>query len=331
MSSDASGDGTRARVLLVGEGPTTESALASLVEAHEVVALLRGGDACDPAVQLAEAHGVPVHTRATVASIKELVEALRPDCVVVSSFGRILPAPLLEACPFLNVHYSPLPRYRGRANVTWAVINGETEAAISLHELVSDLDAGGLLFQERVPIGPHTTTTELYTALNRVQQRELGAAVTRLLAGDHGQVQQAAHATHGCTRVPDDGELDWTAATVTLDRLVRGLTWPAQGAFTYLGLTRVWVDRAEPAPESVRWEGRVPGRVVWRSPDEGWVDVLTGDGVLRLHEVRVEDSAAVPAAKVFTSVRATLGLRTSDLVREIARLQALVSAFPPEG
>jgi methionyl-tRNA formyltransferase len=320
----------RARVLLVGEGPTTDSALASLVASHEVVALLRAADACDPALQRAEASGVSVHPHPTVSSITELVAALHPDCVVVSSFDRILPAPLLEACPFLNVHYSPLPRYRGRANVNWAVINGEPEAAISLHELVPDLDAGGLLYQERVPIGARTTTTELYAALNLIQQRELGAAVTRLLAGDRGQVQDPAEATYGCTRLPDDGELDWAASTAALDRLVRGLTWPAQGAFTFHGLTRLWVDRAEPAPAPARWVGRVPGRVVRRAPDDGWVDVLTGDGVLRLHEVRVEDDAAIPAAKALRSVRATLGLRTPDLVREIARLQSLTGLRPAQ-
>lgn len=318
------------RVLLVGQGGTADSALASLLAArHSVVALVRSGDR-DAVHARAESAGVPVVADATLAGLTRLVEQERPDCVVVSSFDRVLPAALLRSCPHLNVHYSPLPRYRGRANVNWAVINGEPSAAISVHELVPDLDAGGVLFQEAVPIGPRTTAAELYEVLNAVQERELGAAVNRLLAGDTGAQQDEAAATYGCTRVPDDGELDWTRTTGELDRLVRGLTPPAPGAYSWLGLDRLWVDRAEPAPDAPRYEGRVPGRVVRVSREGGWVDVLTGDGVLRLHDVRVDDGVVgLRAAEVVRSVRATLGLRTSDLVRELRDLRRQLPGADP--
>lgn len=326
MSSDA----RRARVLLVGQGPTTATALRSLLNQHHVVGLVRAAQPDDAVIRMARQEGVPVHPDATVAALAALVQDARPDCVVVSSFDRVLPAELLRSCPFVNVHYSPLPRYRGRANVNWAVINGEQAAAISIHELVPDLDAGGVLFQESVPIGPRTTATDLYSRLNALQERELGGAVTRLLAGDRGRQQDETRATYGCTRLPDDGELDWHASTVVLDRLVRGLTAPAPGAFTFLALERLWVDEAEPALGAPRYEGRVPGRVVRVARDAGWVDVLTGDGVLRLHRVRLADGAPVPAATVIRSVKATLGLRSVDLLREVLDLRRQIEAGRPE-
>jgi methionyl-tRNA formyltransferase len=325
MSSDRMPAGRRGRILLVGQGPTATTALRSLLASHEVVGLLRCAPADDTALSLAREAGVPVEADVTVGTLQGLVDKRQPDCVVVSSFDRILPPELLRGRPFVNVHYAPLPRYRGRANVNWAVINGEAEAAISVHELVPGLDAGGILYQECVPIGSRTTATDLYETLNGIQERELGAAVSRLLAGARGAPQDPAAATYGCTRIPDDGELDWAAPTETLDRLVRGLTRPAPGAFTWLGLQRLWVDTAEPAPATPRYEGRIPGRIVGRSEAQGWVDVLTGDGALRLHRVRVDDGAAVPAAEVLGSVRATLGLRTADLVRELLRLGARLS------
>ena len=88
--------------------------------------------------------------------------------------------------------------------------------------------------------------TELYDALNQLQGEALGEAVARLLAGDRGIGQDETLASYGCTRVPDDGELDWARDTLELDRLVRGLTPPAPGAFTYLGLQRLWVDDLVP-------------------------------------------------------------------------------------
>src|SRR5688500_14699384 len=115
----------RARVLVVGQGPTAGSALASLLRRHDVVGLLRTEQPGALVTAAARAAGVPVHGQATIAGLRALVEQTTPSCVVVSSFDRVLPADLLETCPFINVHYSPLPRYRGRANVNWAVINGE--------------------------------------------------------------------------------------------------------------------------------------------------------------------------------------------------------------
>jgi hypothetical protein len=66
----------------------------------------------------------------------------------------------------------------------------------------------------------------------------------------------------------------------------------------------------------------VPGRIVGRSKTEGYVDVLTGDGVLRIHEVRTEDEELCPAASVITSTRQTLGLTTADLLQRIYDLTA---------
>jgi methionyl-tRNA formyltransferase len=314
-----------ARVLLVGQGPTTPTALRSLLAEFDVVRLVREAPEGDPALVLAAEARVPVSRDTTVAGLRALVDEVRPDCVVVSSYDRILPADLLRGRPFVNVHYAPLPRYRGRAVVNWAVLNGEPETAITVHELVPGLDAGGVLYQERVPIGPRATVSELYESLDAIQERELARAVTRLLGGDHGTAQDEAAATYGCSRIPDDGELVWVADTDLLDRSVRALGPPAPGAYTFLGLQRLWVDAAEPVAAAPRYEGRVPGRVVRVDTRVGSVDVLTGDGVLRLHRVRVEDGPAVTAAEVVRSVRATLGLRTADLVREIVRLRALVS------
>ena len=72
-----------------------------------------------------------------------------------------------------------------------------------------------------------------------------------------------------------------------------------------------------------RYVGRIPGRVVGRNAGE--VHVLTGDGILRLLEVQVEGEASAAAPTVFTSVRATLGLRAADLLERIKKLEELLN------
>jgi methionyl-tRNA formyltransferase len=324
-------DGTsEVRVLLLGLGPTTSSALEALCERFHVVGLVRDGTGQDPpdgTVQRAQALGVPVHADVSVAYLTRLVAELRPACVVVSSYNRILPASLLEACPFVNVHYAPLPRYRGRASVNWALINGEPCTAITIHTMLPGLDAGGILYQRLLPIGDTATVTDLYERLNGLQRVALADAVQRRLDGDEGAPQSEAEASYGCTRLPEDGEIDWSAPTVTIDRLIRALTEPYPGAYTYLGTDRLWVPSAAPLLDAPRYEGRVPGRVIGVSKAHGFVDVLTGDGVLRLLQVRPDGRATMAASEAVTSVRMTLGLRAGDLLAKLIRMERELAAL----
>lgn len=316
----------RPRVLLVGLGTTTASALDALRERFDVVALVRPGD--DAVVTAARAAGVEVHADARLSSVVALVERLRPDAVVVSSYDRILPADVVTAVPCINVHYAPLPRYRGRATVNWAIINGESETAITVHCLEPGLDAGGVLVQVPVAIGPEATTASLYGELNALQRRHLADAVERRLAGDRGAVQDEARATYACSRVPGDGEIDWRATTVEIDRLVRALGGPFPPAFTHLGAERIEVLRAVPVADAPVHVGRVPGRVIRVDRAVGHVDVLTGDGVLRLLAVAGGSTGSTRPADLITSVRHTLvsgvEARLAALEQRLATIQSEV-------
>ena len=327
MDSDGAAD-PAGRVLLVGLGPTTADAFAALHPRFSVVGLIRVEQ--DEVSQGAREAGVGVVADSTLATLDRLVSELAPDCVVVSSFHRIIPAEILNRSRFVNVHYAPLPGYRGRATVNWVIINGEAETAITIHTMVPGLDAGRILRQETVSIESTDTVTDLYRKLNGRQRVLLGDAVADCLAGMPGAEQDEAAATYACTRVPADGEIDWSLPTEAIDRLVRALTDPYPGAFTYLGTRRLWVRRAAPVADSPRYVGRIPGRVVRVSRAAGFVDVLTGDGVYRLHELRVEGSATpTPASAVVRSVKDTLGLgatalleRLEELERELIELRA---------
>lgn len=320
------------RVLLIGQGPTAPTALQSLIDRCEVIGVVRRAEAGDAVAALAVAVGIPVSADTSMRGIDRLVNELQPDCVVVSSYDRILGPALLARCPFVNVHYAPLPEYRGRATINWALINGESHVAISIHELVPQLDGGQILFQQQVPIAAADTVTTLYEKLNALQRSKLGETVVRFLSGEPGLIQDGTRATYGCTRLPDDGEIDWTLPTQQIDRLIRALVSPFPGAFTYLNGRRLAVWRATPSLDAPSYVGRIPGRVVGRSKSEGWVDVLTGDGVLRLLEVQYdavesERRGLVAPAAVITSVKTTLGVRTVDLIERIKVLEQHISAL----
>jgi methionyl-tRNA formyltransferase len=316
-------------VVLIGYGPTALSALTSLARSFCVVRVLRNdsGNETDAVRSFALEAGIQISVLRDLNELAVLIADLRPDAIVISSFDRILPPSILALSCFINVHYSLLPRYRGRANVNWAIINGESAVGISIHLVAPGLDSGNLLFQESVAIGPNETVTSLYDRLNEIQECELGAAVARAIGGDIGSPQNSTAATYGCARVPDDGEIDWSRPTASIDRLVRALTKPFPGAFTHYDTRRLTIIRAEALSITRVYVGRVPGRVVGRSVKEGWVDVLTGDGMLRIFEIGTDPEPDLPrpAAEFILSTRATLGLSCLDLLRRIRALEQRVA------
>ena len=187
-------------VLLLGMGPTALSALESLARELPGRRSRPGArsspEGDDEVVERARALDVPVLSDLSIEGVEQAVVQSQPDCVVVSSYNRILPSRVLARCRFVNVHYAPLPEYRGRANVNWAIINGEPETAVTIHVMAPGLDAGNVLYQQGVPIGPDDTVGDLYTKLNEVQRQVLGETVARYISGYEGEPQVETAAVH---------------------------------------------------------------------------------------------------------------------------------------
>jgi methionyl-tRNA formyltransferase len=320
------------RVLLLGMGPTALSALESLAGQFHVVGIVRdvqqGEETDDVVARRALELSVPVLTDVGLDAVQRAIEESRPDCTVVSSYNRILGAAILGQAKFVNVHYAALPKYRGRGNVNWAILNRERETAITIHVIAPGIDAGNILFQQTIAIGPDDTVAKVYYALNEIQCKVLGDAVARYLDGFPGVPQDESESTYGCTRVPADGEINWSEPTDRIYALIRALSPPYPGAHSYLETRRIIIVRASPVPDGPRYVGRIPGRVVGRSRTDGSADILTGDGILRIHEVIMDENGEViPASAAIISTRQTLGLRSSDLLMRIRELERRLNAL----
>jgi methionyl-tRNA formyltransferase len=312
-------------VLLVGLGSSALCALDSLASQFRVVGVVRnvleGTEAKDEVARRAWELSAPILSDISLEGVDHAVIDTRPDCVAVCSYNRILGRQTLERCKFVNVHYAPLPRYRGRAPINWMIINGERKAAVTIHSISPQLDAGNILYQESVEIGPDDTAGDVLSALDEITRKVLADTITRFLSGYAGEPQDDSLSTYGCTRTPDDGEIDWSKSTDRIYAQARALCPPWPYAYTYLDTSRISIVRAAPVWDAQHFDGRIPGRIVGRSRSGGFVDVLTGNGVLRIYEVVVDEGPALPASAAITSTTQTLGLRTVDLIARIEQLE----------
>ena len=122
-----------------------------------------------PVKELAIRHNLPVYQPVKMrdGTALAILEALKPDILVVVAYGRILPDELLAVPRFgaVNVHGSLLPKYRGAAPIQYAVLNGDEKSGVTTMYLAHDMDAGDIIYTAETPIGEFETAGELFDRL----------------------------------------------------------------------------------------------------------------------------------------------------------------------
>jgi methionyl-tRNA formyltransferase len=204
-------------------------------------------------------------------------------------------------------HDSLLPHYRGFAPTVWAIINGATRSGVTLFQIAERVDAGDIVDQQAFPIGPDETIAEVMEQATQTYLLLLERNITTLLEGEIVTTpQDEAAATYTCRRLPEDNLIDWSQATTQVYNLIRAVSYPYPGAFTYWQDQKLTIWQAQTIPDAHSYVGRVPGRVVEVQPGKG-VTVLTGDGSLRLVLVQLEGHDPIQADKILTKLSYTLG------------------------
>ncbi len=235
-----------------------------------------------PAVA-ARAKGVPIFTPEKVNTPEWIgkIAALRPD-LILSVYYRHMISPKILGLARLgafNLHGSLLPKYRGRAPINWAVLHGEPRIGMTLHRMVKAPDAGAIVDQEGVELGPRDTAEQAFRKVLPCARRVLARQIDALLAGTAPETpQDEAQATYFGGRTPEDGRIAWAQTSTQIFNLIRAVTDPYPGAFSDVGATRLMVWWAEPDSPATRSRRGKPGEILSVAP----LVVATGDGALEL-------------------------------------------------
>jgi len=234
-----------------------------------------------PAVAARE-RGIEIFTPASVNSPEwiERIRALQPELILSVYYRNMISSKILEL-PRLgafNMHGSLLPKYRGRAPINWAVLHGETRIGMTLHRMVKSADAGAVVDQQGVDLGPRDTAEQAFRKVLPCAREVLARQIDALLAGTARETpQDDAAATYFGGRKPEDGRIDWTKSSRDIFNLIRAVTDPYPGAFCDVGPARLMVWWGEPDSPAVRGLRGKPGTVSTMP-----LIVATGDGALEL-------------------------------------------------
>lgn len=247
--SERAGRQPRMRTVFMGTPDFAIPTLERLLETQEIVGVFTQPDRPagrgrrvrrSPVKRLAESAGVAVYQPKSFRrdpTVAHEVADLAPDVIVVAAYGLILSADVLAVPKLgaLNVHASLLPRWRGAAPVTHALLEGDEETGISIMLIDVGLDTGPILAQEKIAVPATATAGKLTGELARLGARLVVRTLPRWAAGEIEPVpQDEALVTYAPLVTRQDARLDWSRPAEFLERQVRAMNpWP--GAYTEHG------------------------------------------------------------------------------------------------
>jgi len=204
----------------------------------------------------AQEYGLPavMPDDANSAELAERIARLQPDFVFSFYYRSMLGAPLLRSAArgALNIHGSLLPKYRGRAPVNWAILNGERETGATLHYMVERADAGDIVDQLAVPILDDDDAREVFGKVTAAAEIVLARSLAGLIAGDAPRRRQLIEpGQYFGRRRPEDGRIDWSLPAVRIHNLVRAVAPPFPGAFTDIDGRPWWIHRTRVEPKII--------------------------------------------------------------------------------
>lgn len=237
----------------------------------------------------AEENNIPVYTPENLDDeFISLIKSLKPDLIVLISYGKKLPPEILKVPKLcaINLHPSLLPKYRGAAPVEWALINGEKETGITTITMEKKIDSGEIILQKKFPVLPDDNAITLKKRLSLASPDILIESIEKIKKGEKTE-KQKGKPSYARKLKKEDGKIDWRKKAVEIHNLIRGVVeWPT--AFTFIetekGRKMIKIFKSEPGKENGKWGKE--GEIIETGDD--FIEVACGEGTLKIKVLQIE-------------------------------------------
>lgn len=240
---------------------------------------------------LAQGLGLPVHYVDGYSmkgdSDYELVGSLAPEVILVVGWQRLVPDRIIQlsklGCIGFHGSANLLPWGRGRSPINWSIIEGRDRFILHMFFIAPGVDDGDIIGLEVYDIQPEDTCRSVYYKTAMAQARLIGRFLPKIRKGQCPSYPQLGEAYHYPKRTPEDGRIDWSWPGERICRLVRAVTRPYPGAFTFLSRQKVCVWSCQYFGDNLLTSHGRPGEAVFVSSNElREVVVQTGKGAVVL-------------------------------------------------
>jgi methionyl-tRNA formyltransferase len=201
-------------------------------------------------VELAVKQAIPAYDPENLRESRwmDLLKTFSPDFIFSFYYRYMIPQEMLDTARVaaLNLHGSLLPKFRGRCPVNWVLIEGEQKSGVTLHVMEAKPDTGDIVAQREVEISFDDTAHSLFLKLASAARLLMRDILPQLISGRFPRMAQTGPSSYYGGRRPEDGLINWSHDALTIYNLIRAVTHPYPGAFTFMEGKKLFIWRAEP-------------------------------------------------------------------------------------
>ena len=257
-----------------------------------------------PVKVLAKQHNIKVLQPKNLEDIKQDIDDISPDLIIVAAYGPPFLSKEVLAMPrhgCLNVHPSLLPKYRGASPIAASILNGETETGVTIIRMAERIDQGDIVSQEKIKVLSRDTTLFLTKKLAELGSNLLIKTIPSWLEGKIISKPQGDSPTLYCPQLKkEDGKINWENQAEYIERQIRAF-YPWPGTFTFFKgkalkilKTYVLMDRVPNISSyDIQEEIQTKPGFVFLTKDKK-LAVQTGKGLLMIGILQLEGKKPMP-------------------------------------
>lgn len=201
----------------------------------------------------------------------EKFSQLKPDLAICVAYGPPFFTSKMCQIPrlgIINLHPSPLPRYRGAAPGPWQIIHHETQSALTIFKIDEKPDHGPIIQSLPFPILNTDTSHDLYLRAFSLAANHLLTILNNYVSHpDQLQPQNHNLKSYYPKLSKESGKIDWSKDPVYLEAFIRAMQpWPQawceiadhKGNFLIMKILSSQVINHNLILESVQISGKKP-------------------------------------------------------------------------
>ncbi len=239
------------------------------------------------------------YEKTNFTKLKKIITLINPEYIFSFYFRKIFPKEILNlaSISFMNMHGSYLPNYRGSAPLNWQIICGEKKGGVTLHKVNEKIDAGEIISQKSFRIfkndNPISLSKKIVKKSNLILDETLPQITNKI---KNAKKQKMEGSKIFKKRKPEDGRILWKDSALKINNLIRGVTNPFPGAYTFYNNNKIII-----------WESKInytkneksTKRFGYFYKDKIYYKVITGKGTLTI--IKMNKKNLLPKKGVFKS------------------------------
>lgn len=245
--------------------------------------------------ELAKKYGIPIYycEKYSLKSDNDIqfFKEQQFDLLIQGGWQRLFPDEILRTLSIgaIGIHGSAefLPKGRGRSPLNWSLIENKKRFIMHYFFIKQGIDDGDIFHYEMFDINEWDDIKTLYYKNSIVTLNVLKEFIPKILNNSIEINTQKGESSYYPKRTKEDGRIDWNKPVLDIYNLIRAVTKPYPGAFTYFQGTEIIIWKAQPFDTRLDKMEFQPGQVTNIFMNGDFI-IKCGDGLMLVTEFQTE-------------------------------------------